>query len=107
MRARALRGEPLGRGVATGRVGDRERAEVAPADTEEPRLRRLGRPLELASHAEALVEDVRRIRTHPLVPSDIPVYGYLFEVATGRLVEVPQATEAGRTTHEAEVGIPG
>jgi len=24
------------------------------------------------------------------VPSDIPVYGYIYDVKTGRLIEVPQ-----------------
>lgn len=40
--------------------------------------------------------DVRRIRNHPLVPKEIPIYGYIYNVRTGRLVEVPEATEAGR-----------
>ena len=44
----------------------------------------------------SLVADVRRIRGHPLVPGDIPIYGYMYDVATGRLVEVSEATEAGR-----------
>jgi carbonic anhydrase len=30
------------------------------------------------------------------VPKGIPVYGYIYDVTTGRLVEVPTATEAGR-----------
>ncbi len=40
--------------------------------------------------------DVRRIRNHPLVPPDVPVYGYIYDVTTGCLVEVSEATEAGR-----------
>ncbi|MDX5934312.1 beta-class carbonic anhydrase [Acidithiobacillus thiooxidans] len=44
----------------------------------------------------SVLEDVRRIRHHPLVPSDIPIYGYIFDVHNGKLVEVPEATEAGR-----------
>ncbi len=43
----------------------------------------------------SVVEDVERIRRHPLVPSRIPIYGYLYDVRTGRLVEVPDATRAG------------
>jgi carbonic anhydrase len=46
---------------------------------------------------ESVVEDVQRIRHHPLVPSDIPIYGYIYDVKSGKLVEVPEATEAGRT----------
>jgi carbonic anhydrase len=45
---------------------------------------------------QSVTDDVSRIRQHPLVPSRIPVYGYIYEVETGRLVEVPQATLAGR-----------
>ena len=44
----------------------------------------------------AVVDDVRRIRSHPLVPKTIPIYGYVYDVKTGRLIEVPAATEAGR-----------
>ncbi len=34
--------------------------------------------------------DVHRIRNHPLVPREIPIYGYVYDVKTGRLVEVPE-----------------
>ena len=51
--------------------------------------------LTIADRARAVVTDVGRIRRHPLVPARIPVYGYLYDVKTGRLVEVPDATEAG------------
>jgi carbonic anhydrase len=46
--------------------------------------------------AGSVVEDVERIRSHPLVPSSIPVYGYIYDVRTGRLIEVPAATQAGK-----------
>jgi carbonic anhydrase len=42
------------------------------------------------------VADVRRIRNHPLVPPDVPDHGYIYHVTTGCLVEVSEATEAGR-----------
>ena len=45
---------------------------------------------------DSVVEDVQRIRNHPLVPSDIPIYGYIYDVKTGKLLEVEKATEAGR-----------
>jgi carbonic anhydrase len=45
-----------------------------------------------------LCDDVRRIRGHPLVPDDIPVYGYVYDVKTGRLAEVPQASRLGRAS---------
>jgi carbonic anhydrase len=30
-----------------------------------------------------------------LVPAYIPIYGFIYDVATGKLVEVPEATKAG------------
>jgi carbonic anhydrase len=30
------------------------------------------------------------------VPKNIPVYGYIYDVRSGRLVEVPAATAAGK-----------
>jgi carbonic anhydrase len=46
--------------------------------------------------AKSVIEDVQRIRSHPLVPRTIPVYGFIYDVANGRLSEVTEATEAGR-----------
>jgi carbonic anhydrase len=46
--------------------------------------------------AASVTEDVRRIRSHPLVPANIPIYGYIYDVRTGQLVEVPEATMAGK-----------
>jgi carbonic anhydrase len=51
--------------------------------------------LTIGDNAQSVTEDVARIRNHPLVPGRIPVYGYLYDVTTGRLVEVPDATKAG------------
>lgn len=33
-------------------------------------------------------EQVRRVRTHPWIPDDIPVRGFVYDVRTGRLNEV-------------------
>jgi carbonic anhydrase len=52
--------------------------------------------LTIADREQSVVEDVRRIRSHPLVPSGIPIYGYVYNVGTGSLEEVADATEAGR-----------
>ena len=46
--------------------------------------------------AASVVEDVQRIRRHPLVPGTIPVYGYIYDVKSGQLIEVPEATTAGQ-----------
>lgn len=51
--------------------------------------------LTIADQAVSVLEDVVRIKAHPLVPAGIPVYGFIYDVATGRLVEVPAATAAG------------
>jgi carbonic anhydrase len=45
---------------------------------------------------KSVVEDVRRIRRHPLVPRNIPLYGYIYDVSSGLLEEVPDATASGR-----------
>lgn len=52
--------------------------------------------LTIKNQAESVLEDVVRIKSHPLVPGEIPVYGYIYDVKTGGLLEVPEATEAGR-----------
>jgi carbonic anhydrase len=36
-------------------------------------------------------EDVARIQRHPLVPGDIPIYGYIYDVRSGQLLSVPTA----------------
>eukprot|EP01061_Rhynchopus_euleeides_P006759 TRINITY_DN157_c0_g4_i1.p1 TRINITY_DN157_c0_g4~~TRINITY_DN157_c0_g4_i1.p1 ORF type:complete len:194 (+),score=60.34 TRINITY_DN157_c0_g4_i1:64-645(+) len=44
----------------------------------------------------AVVADVKRIREHPLVARDVSIQGFIYDVKSGRLVEVKEATEAGR-----------
>jgi carbonic anhydrase len=51
--------------------------------------------LTIADDEQSVVDDVVRIRTHPLVPGRIPIYGFIYDVSTGRLVEVPEASKAG------------
>jgi carbonic anhydrase len=51
--------------------------------------------LTIADNSASVVEDVTRIRNHPLVPASIPIYGYIYDVTTGQLVEIPEATVAG------------
>jgi carbonic anhydrase len=46
--------------------------------------------------AASVAEDVLRIRTHPLVPRSIPIYGYIYDVKSGRLIEVPDAVQSGK-----------
>ena len=51
--------------------------------------------LTIADQAVSVTDDVERIRQHPLVPKNIPIYGYIYDVTTGKLLEVEQATQAG------------
>jgi carbonic anhydrase len=52
--------------------------------------------LTISDSAGSVVEDVTRIRNHALVPGGIPIYGYIYDVTTGGLIEIPEATVAGR-----------
>lgn len=54
--------------------------------------------LTISDREQSVVDDVRRIRNHPLVPARIPIYGYVYNVKTGSLEEVAEATEAGRSS---------
>lgn len=51
--------------------------------------------LTFKNNEQSVLEDVLRIRSHSLVPAYVPVYGFIYDVKTGRLVEVPAATKAG------------
>jgi carbonic anhydrase len=51
--------------------------------------------LTFKDETSSVITDVRRIRNHPLVPSDIPIYGFVYDVRTGRLLEVSEASAAG------------
>ncbi|UMY19616.1 carbonic anhydrase [Methylobacterium organophilum] len=56
--------------------------------------------LTISDRLGSVAADVRRIRAHPLVPGHIPIFGFVYDVATGRLLEVAAASEAGRPTAE-------
>jgi carbonic anhydrase len=45
---------------------------------------------------QSVIDDVARIRSHDLVPGHIPIYGYIYDVRSGRLSEVEHASRAGR-----------
>ena len=52
--------------------------------------------LTIRDQQASVLEDVRRIRSHALVPTRIPIYGFIYDVQSGTLIEVPEATKAGR-----------
>ena len=54
--------------------------------------------LTITDQTKSICADVQRIRSHPLVPQSIPIYGYIYEVKTGRLIEVLEATEIGKAS---------
>jgi carbonic anhydrase len=54
--------------------------------------------LTISDQTGSVVDDVQRIRRHALVPGQIPIYGFVYDVRSGRLEEVPEATAAGRPT---------
>jgi carbonic anhydrase len=51
--------------------------------------------LTIPDQKQAVIDDVLRIRTHPLVPKSIPIYGYVYDVKSGKLIEVDGAAKAG------------
>lgn len=54
--------------------------------------------LAITNQRDSVVADVQRLRSHRLVPSSIAIYGYIFDVKTGRLEEVREATAIGKPT---------
>jgi carbonic anhydrase len=50
----------------------------------------------IKTQEESVAQDVARIRSHPLVPKNVPIYGYIYDVKTGKLIEVPKATAIGK-----------
>jgi carbonic anhydrase len=51
--------------------------------------------LTIADPVQAVIDDVNRLRNHPLIPRSIPIYGYVYNVTTGELVEVEGAKKPG------------
>lgn len=54
--------------------------------------------LTIGDRVQSVIDDVGRIRAHPLVPASIPIHGYVYDVSNGHLVEVPEASNVGRAT---------
>ena len=48
--------------------------------------------LAISDQAQAVIDDVERIRTHPLVPKSIPIHGFIYDVHSGKLLEVEGAS---------------
>ena len=52
--------------------------------------------LTISDPKQAVIDDVARIRNHPLVPKTIPINGFIYDVHSGELLEVEGAQEAGK-----------
>ena len=52
--------------------------------------------LTIADQKQSVIDDVERIRNHPLVPRTIPINGFIYDVHSGKLLEVEGAQEAGK-----------
>ena len=52
----------------------------------------------IEDQAKSVTADVKRIRIHPLVPRFIPIYGFIYDVKSGRINEVKEASTAGKPT---------
>jgi carbonic anhydrase len=50
----------------------------------------------IPDQAQAVIDDVERIRNHPLVPKSIPIHGFIYDVALGKLIEVQGASVYGK-----------
>ncbi|MGI9212480.1 MAG: beta-class carbonic anhydrase, partial [Methylococcaceae bacterium] len=51
--------------------------------------------LTIKNQEDSVTADVKRIRNHALVPKNIPIYGFIYDVKTGKLIEVANAMKAG------------
>jgi carbonic anhydrase len=51
--------------------------------------------LTIRDQGRSVRDDVQRIRESPLVPKKIAIYGYIYDVKSGRLLEVPEAKRPG------------
>ena len=51
--------------------------------------------LTISDLRQSVIDDVRRIREHPLVPARISIHGFIYQVETGELVAVEEASSIG------------
>ncbi|HXZ30943.1 MAG TPA: carbonic anhydrase [Terriglobales bacterium] len=53
--------------------------------------------LTIRNREQSVRDDVQRIREHPLVPENIAIYGYVYDVKSGKLLEVPEANRPAQS----------
>ena len=85
-------------GTRTLQVGD----SAAMAGARAGRVMPSAESLQAALYARVSTADQNsaapRIRNHPLIPKSIPIYGYIYNVRTGKLEEAPGATTVGKAS---------
>lgn len=52
--------------------------------------------LTVENQEASVLEDVKRIRNHPLVADSVSIYGFIFDVKSGRIIEVEPASKVGK-----------
>lgn len=52
--------------------------------------------LTIRDQTQSVIADVDRLRHHPLVPSSIRIHGYLYDVKTGKLIDVMKPEQEDR-----------
>lgn len=53
--------------------------------------------LTIDDREKSVVDDVLRIKGHPLVPDNVSIFGFIFDVKTGQLIEVEEASRIGNS----------
>ncbi|MCW8930267.1 MAG: hypothetical protein OQL19_08535 [Gammaproteobacteria bacterium] len=54
--------------------------------------------LTITDNVESVVDDVVLIRSNSMVPSDIPIYRYIYDCKTGEVVKISESTEADKAS---------
>ena len=57
--------------------------------------------LKYAAESGIVIDDVTRIRTHPLVPASVAIYGYIYHIHHGNLEPVLEANRIGAPRTES------
>ncbi len=91
-----IMGDLLSKSLKTARIGPDGWSDVGPGPGSPEGAKMAW--LTIKDQKASVLEDVERIRNHPLVPKDIPIYGYIYDVTSGRLMEVPEAMIKGQAT---------
>lgn len=52
--------------------------------------------LTIADQSQSVVEDVKRIRSHPLVSPNVSISGFVYDVRSGKLTEITEASDIGQ-----------